>query len=167
MFGMQRMPNEPDPVTKSTEAELIAVRREKLARLRELGVNPFGERFETDHEIGDLRAGFKEGVKVRIAGRITAHRDMGKSHCMRPQQCKRLLKKSWTNIQNLKKKSWERFKIPPWPSIIQSFVFFILTGGCFAPRVLVLVLDRPFGTRFVNLPDEYFDFATFGVFEIA
>ena len=77
---MHRMPNEPDPVTKSTEAELIAVRREKLARLRELGVNPFGERFEIDHEIGDLRAGFKEGVKVRIAGRITAHRDMGKSH---------------------------------------------------------------------------------------
>jgi lysyl-tRNA synthetase class 2 len=80
MFCMQRMPDEPDPVTKSTEAELIAVRREKLARLRELGVNPFGERFEIDHEICDLRADFKEGVKVRIAGRITAHRDMGKSH---------------------------------------------------------------------------------------
>ena len=77
---MQRMPDESDPVPKSTEAELIAVRREKLARLRELGVNPFGGRFETDYEIDNLRANFEEGIKVRIAGRITAHRDMGKSH---------------------------------------------------------------------------------------
>ena len=80
MFCIQRMADESDTVPKSTEAELIAVRREKLARLRELGVNPFGGRFETDHEIHDLRASFEEGKKVRIAGRITAHRDMGKSH---------------------------------------------------------------------------------------
>ena len=77
---MQRMPDEPDTVSKSTEDELIAVRREKLARLRELGVNPFGARFETDREICGLCANFEEGLKVRIAGRITAHRDMGKSH---------------------------------------------------------------------------------------
>ena len=32
----------------STEDELIAVRREKLGRLRELGVDPYGARFETD-----------------------------------------------------------------------------------------------------------------------
>ena len=32
----------------STEAELIAIRREKLAKLRELGIDPFGGRFETD-----------------------------------------------------------------------------------------------------------------------
>ena len=80
MFCIQRMPDEPDTVSKSTEDELIAVRREKLARLRELGVNPFGERFETDREICGLSANFEEGLKVRIAGRITAHRDMGKSH---------------------------------------------------------------------------------------
>jgi lysyl-tRNA synthetase class 2 len=80
MFGMLRMPDESDTVPKSTEAELIAVRREKLARLRELGVNPFGGRFDTDHEIYNLRTNFEAGMKVRIAGRITAHRDMGKSH---------------------------------------------------------------------------------------
>jgi lysyl-tRNA synthetase class 2 len=65
---------------KNTEAELIAVRREKMAKLRELGVDPFGARYETDREIDALVADFSEGTKVKIAGRITAHRDMGKSH---------------------------------------------------------------------------------------
>ncbi len=65
---------------RSTEAELIAVREEKLAKLRELGVDPFGGRFEIDREIHALREGFEEGLKVKVAGRITAHRDMGKSH---------------------------------------------------------------------------------------
>ena len=65
---------------KSTEEELIAVRREKLNRLKELGVNPYGEKFLIDSEIDELSSSFTEGSKVIIAGRITAHRDMGKSH---------------------------------------------------------------------------------------
>ena len=65
---------------KSTEEELIAVRREKLNRLKELGVNPYGEKFSIDSEIDELCSSFTEGSKVIIAGRITAHRDMGKSH---------------------------------------------------------------------------------------
>lgn len=65
---------------KTTEEELIAVRREKLSRLRELGVNPFGGKFDIESDIYELRDSFKEGVRARIAGRITAHRDMGKSH---------------------------------------------------------------------------------------
>ena len=69
-----------DEENKSTEEELIAVRREKLNRLRELGVNPYGERFLIDKEIDELTESFTEGSKVVVAGRITAHRDMGKSH---------------------------------------------------------------------------------------
>ena len=72
-----------DPATpaqpQSTEAELIAVRREKLARLRELGVDPFGDRFETTTTPAELRAHFAEGQTVTLAGRLTAIRDMGKS----------------------------------------------------------------------------------------
>lgn len=60
--------------------ELIAVRRQKLAAIREAGVDPFGGRFETDGTVGKLREQFEEGKKFRLAGRITAHRDMGKSH---------------------------------------------------------------------------------------
>ena len=63
---------------KTTEEELIAVRREKLSRLRELGVNPFGGKYDVESDIYELRNSFKEGEKARIAGRITAHRDMGR-----------------------------------------------------------------------------------------
>ncbi len=63
----------------STEAELIAVRREKLGKLRELGVDPFGAAFDTTHSPAELRADFAEGVQVKVAGRITGLRNMGKS----------------------------------------------------------------------------------------
>ena len=62
------------------ENELIALRREKLEKLREKGVEPFGAAFETSGLIAEVSDKFKEGETLRAAGRITAHRDMGKSH---------------------------------------------------------------------------------------
>jgi lysyl-tRNA synthetase class 2 len=62
------------------ENELIAQRREKMKALRARGVEPFGRAFETSGSIAEVREKFKEGEKLRAAGRITAHRDMGKSH---------------------------------------------------------------------------------------
>jgi lysyl-tRNA synthetase class 2 len=62
------------------ENELIAQRREKLKALRARGVEPFGRAFETSGSIAEVRDAFKEGESLRSAGRITAHRDMGKSH---------------------------------------------------------------------------------------
>ena len=62
------------------ENELIALRREKLKALRARGVEPFGRAFETSGSIAEVRETFKEGESLRAAGRITAHRDMGKSH---------------------------------------------------------------------------------------
>jgi len=62
------------------ENELTAQRREKLAALRAREVEPFGRAFETSGSIGEVRHAFKEGESLRAAGRITAHRDMGKSH---------------------------------------------------------------------------------------
>jgi len=62
------------------ENELIAQRREKLEALRKKGVEPFGNAFETSGSIAEIRNKFKEGETFRAAGRITAHRDMGKSH---------------------------------------------------------------------------------------
>ena len=62
------------------ENNLIALRREKLESLRTKGVTPFGAAFETTGSIGDVRENFSEGQTLRAAGRITAHRDMGKSH---------------------------------------------------------------------------------------
>ena len=62
------------------ENELVALRRKKLDALRARGVEPFGAAFEPDGSIAEVRAKFKEGEALRAAGRITAHRDMGKSH---------------------------------------------------------------------------------------
>lgn len=59
---------------------LLKVRREKLEQLRALGVDPYGKGYETTHSPAALREGFAEGMEVRVAGRITALRDMGKSH---------------------------------------------------------------------------------------
>lgn len=65
---------------ESTElSELLAIRRQKLDAIRAAGVDPFGRGYETDGTIAEVRAKFSEGAALRAAGRITAHRDMGKS----------------------------------------------------------------------------------------
>ena len=62
------------------ESELLALRRGKLEALRALGIEPFGAAFQVSGDIADIREKFSEGATFRLAGRITAHRDMGKSH---------------------------------------------------------------------------------------
>src|SRR5512133_1419582 len=62
------------------ENELIALRRKKLEMLRAKSVEPFGTAFDVSGSIAEVREQFKEGETLRAAGRITAHRDMGKSH---------------------------------------------------------------------------------------
>jgi lysyl-tRNA synthetase class 2 len=62
------------------ENSLMAQRREKLEALQAQGANPFGRAFETSGTVAEVREKFTEGVTLRAAGRITAHRDMGKSH---------------------------------------------------------------------------------------
>ena len=59
---------------------LFETRRQKMLALREKGVDPYGQRFDITGSIADVRERFAEGRCERIAGRITAHRDMGKSH---------------------------------------------------------------------------------------
>ncbi len=59
--------------------DLIAVRRQKLEALRSLGIDPFGGAFQTTCSPGELRSNFDSGRTVRLSGRLTAMRDMGKS----------------------------------------------------------------------------------------
>ncbi len=63
---------------------MIEQRRAKLAALQERGINPFMNKFTPDVGCGEARAKFEagelvDGATVAIAGRLTAHRDMGKS----------------------------------------------------------------------------------------
>jgi lysyl-tRNA synthetase class 2 len=62
-----------------SESELLHIRREKLEALRAKGIEPFGGRFETSHQPGALRKDFVPDLDVRVAGRITARRTMGKA----------------------------------------------------------------------------------------
>src|SRR2546423_2036675 len=62
------------------ENRLIAQRREKMETHKASGANPFGRAFETSGTIAEVREKFAEATTLRAAGRITAHRDMGKSH---------------------------------------------------------------------------------------
>src|SRR5690242_4167313 len=66
---------------------LIEQRRTNLAKLDAKGINPFANKFTPTIGCGEARAKYvakelKDGDHVEIAGRITAHRDMGKSQFM-------------------------------------------------------------------------------------
>jgi lysyl-tRNA synthetase class 2 len=66
-------------------SSLMAVRRQKLAQLRELGVDPFGGPFPGTESTAEIRARWEEGRRVRLAGRMVSHRDMGKSQFLHLQ----------------------------------------------------------------------------------
>src|ERR1035437_2600832 len=63
---------------------LIEQRKAKLKSLEAKGIFPFQNKFSPDRACHEARSGFEsgalpEGTRVSVAGRITAHRDMGKS----------------------------------------------------------------------------------------
>lgn len=58
---------------------LIEQRKAKLAALRARGIDPFRNKFTPSETCAQARANYAEGREVAVAGRITAHRDMGKS----------------------------------------------------------------------------------------
>ena len=61
---------------------LIEQRKANLAALAARGCHPFRNKFQPTEGCGEARANYAEGRIVGIAGRITAHRDMGKSQFM-------------------------------------------------------------------------------------
>ncbi len=58
---------------------LIEQRKAKLAALRSKGIDPFRNKFTPTETCQQARANYLEGREVALAGRITAHREMGKS----------------------------------------------------------------------------------------
>jgi len=58
---------------------LIEQRKAKLAALRAKGIDPFKNKFTPTESCAAARHHYVEGREVALAGRITAHRDMGKS----------------------------------------------------------------------------------------
>jgi lysyl-tRNA synthetase class II len=58
---------------------LIEQRKAKLAALRAKGIDPFKNKFTPGETCAAARGNYVEGREVAVAGRITAHREMGKS----------------------------------------------------------------------------------------
>ena len=61
--------------------EQMQVRREKMAAIADLGIEPFGRHYEPTHGCGDIVNNFDalENQEVRIAGRILTIRGHGKA----------------------------------------------------------------------------------------
>jgi len=75
-----------------TEQELV--RREKAEAIRELGMDPYGQRFDRTHKSGELKALYGEKtneeldemhIEVKVAGRIMTKRGKGKAGFMNIQ----------------------------------------------------------------------------------
>jgi lysyl-tRNA synthetase class 2 len=66
-------------MTEAISNEFTEQRRKNLEALVAAGYEPFGRAFARTGRLGEVRAGFEEGKPVRVAGRITTFRDMGKS----------------------------------------------------------------------------------------
>lgn len=58
---------------------LIEQRKAKLAALRAKGIYPFRNKFQPTEKCARAKSNYAENREVALAGRITAHRDMGKS----------------------------------------------------------------------------------------
>jgi lysyl-tRNA synthetase class 2 len=85
---MSEQPESPETLDLS---QVMRARREKLERLRELGIEPFAYRYERSHTCAEAEAAFQEaedtggldedghGPTVRLAGRLMSWRSHGKS----------------------------------------------------------------------------------------
>ncbi len=93
----------------SNEANKFEIQRqEKLARIKEIGIDPYGSRYEGAEPAEDIKLRFKdddENQKARCAGRIVLLRDIGKlifitlrdrSDTIQVGLSKKLLIEQWT-----------------------------------------------------------------------
>ncbi|MGL5076370.1 MAG: lysine--tRNA ligase, partial [Waterburya sp.] len=77
--------SENKPQSSSNLEEIRASRIEKVAQIKELGLNPYAYKWESSHhaaqlqsKYADLAAGEEVADEVAIAGRIVARRVFGK-----------------------------------------------------------------------------------------
>ncbi len=66
-------------MTEPVSNEIVEQRLKNMEALREMGYRPFGRAFARSGRLADVVAAFEEGKPVRVAGRLTTSRDMGKS----------------------------------------------------------------------------------------
>lgn len=111
----------------------MLIRREKLEKIRALGVEPYGQRFDWDHHAADIRREAeqleKEETHVRIAGRIMIRRGQGKTaFCVLRDQTGDI--QVYFKRDELPEKEWALFKLVDIGDIlgIEGTVFTTHTG---------------------------------------
>lgn len=111
----------------------MLVRRQKLDKIRALGVEPYGQKFNWDHHAADIRRDAEELEKnethVRIAGRIMIRRGQGKTaFCVLRDQSGDI--QVYFKRDELPEKEWALFKLVDIGDIlgIEGTVFTTHTG---------------------------------------
>lgn len=150
---MDTSPIESSLPTAAGDSELLAMRRAKLEAIRARGVDPFGGRFDPTHRPGELRASFAEGLTVRVLGRITAWRDMGKTQFFDVSDLGGRIQ-AFLNAKNVSEADWLLFKegldIGDWVGV-EGETFVTKTGE---PSVKVSGL-KVLGKSLRPLPDKW------------
>lgn len=102
------------------------VRREKLAKYQEMGIDPFGKKYKVTHHVSDIRklCEKKDAAKldkmqlfVSIAGRIKAIRRMGKASFVNVQDKTGNIQ-IYMGIDVVGKKAYELFKLADMGDIV-------------------------------------------------
>jgi len=91
--------------------ELEQVRREKLNEFKELGIDPFGGKFEVTHKAQEIIENFEalDGQPVKIAGRIMTKRVQGKASFGHIQDVSGQIQ-VYVQIDNLGEEAYSLFK---------------------------------------------------------
>ena len=111
------MENKQQPQVELTDQEQF--RREKLAKYKEMGVEPFGQAYKVTHHVSDIRqlcekksdrALERMNLEVSIAGRIMAIRRMGKASFVNIQDKTGNIQ-SFIGINVIGEKAYNLFKL--------------------------------------------------------
>ena len=148
-----------------TEQELV--RREKAEKLRELGIDPFGSRYDVTHkstEVKALAAGKtneeleSNRVNVKVAGRIMFIRKMGKASFFTIKD-KEGLQQVYISINDIGEDAYNLFKMADVGDIVgvEGFVMLTKTGEptvkCLTYTHLTKAL-KPLPEKFHGLTDK-------------
>lgn len=140
----------------------MLVRRQKLDKIRALGVEPYGQKFNWDHHAADIRRDAEELEKnethVRIAGRIMIRRGQGKTaFCVLRDQSGDI--QVYFKRDELPEKEWALFKLVDIGDIlgIEGTVFTTHTGELTVRVLYFTMLSkslRPLPEKWHGLTDK-------------
>ena len=140
----------------------MLIRREKLEKIRALGVEPYGQKFDWDHHAADIRKEAetleKEETHVRIAGRIMIRRGQGKTaFCVLRDQSGDI--QVYFKRDELSENEWALFKLVDIGDIlgIEGTVFTTHTGELTVRVIHFTMLSkslRPLPEKWHGLTDK-------------